>query len=277
MHFNNGEWHCDEGEFSHTGKLGDVIFSLAAIKWWTLKNLTPATLILSGGNSIQANDPDGLSQRDFWRRYFVALRPLLLSQPYIKSAVVCEQEVRSTLRGWNDWWRHGCIPKRHLHTVGCNDVATLSDPWIDVPSPRRIAACVINWTDRYTNVRNIDFPWTRILDYFKGDCIFVGTSREYSTWCKIIQNHKFAPPFHPTDDLLELAEVIKGCTFFVGCPSLPHAIAAGTRTLRLLDASQDSDVYWGAPECILLSTGRTISFERLDWYIAQKATLETMA
>lgn len=275
MNYHDGIWRCDEGEFSHTGKLGDLVYALAAIRWWSIRNRTLATLILVGDEERQTNDAEKRTHREYWRDCFASIRSLLLLQSYLKTVIVCEQNVQCAMRGWNDWWNHGAIPKRHLHTVGCEDPAVLHEPWIAVENPKRVASCIFNWTDRYPENNNPHFPWAQLARRFAGDAVFVGSSEEYERWCSKLAGVPL-PPHHKVRDILELSEVIAGADLFVGRPSLPHAIAAALRKLRILEGCLHCDVHWGAPECILLSRHRHLTEKRLDWYLQNRHILQSI-
>ena len=82
---------------------------------------------------------------------------------------------------------------------------------------------VISRTVRYLS--NYSF-WEGTIPRMKEQCVFVGHPKEheifeYTFGIKVV--------YKPTPTILDLAEVIAGCQYFIGNPSLPHAIAEGLK------------------------------------------------
>jgi hypothetical protein len=101
-------------------------------------------------------------------------------------------------------------------------------PWLSVPSPIQAASVVIARSPRY---HSTTFAWPRLLSHYRGQCIFVGLPSEHAAF-----EQEFGRiPYHPTHDLLELAQVIAGCEVFAGNQSCPFSIAEALKKPVILE------------------------------------------
>lgn len=196
--------------FCHSGDLGDCIAALP-----TMKALGGGDVICGPIIAAKFHGRESLKGARF-----DALKPLLESQPYI-GKVEWQDEPRGfshDLREFRQDERMGESlldwQARHL------GMSVASDPWLSaIRSPVAIGRTVIARSLRY---RNRGFPWNVVMHKHR-NCLFVGTEEEHDDFKRAI-----APvEFHPTKDLLELAEVIAGAHLFVGNQSCPFWIAAG--------------------------------------------------
>lgn len=194
--------------FGHSGDLGDVIASL------------PIVRALGGGDYVLFDREKGHRESLRGARY-EALAPLLLAQPYIDSVAWADAPPQTPYDF--STFRHDHIPGQNLAQWQSRHVGvTISEaPWLLAkPSSRSAGRVIFARSQRYHNPH---FPWDKALVRFK-DPLFVGLPSEYmafqTKWGKPIENYQAA-------NLLELAELIAGCSLFVGNQSCPFWIAAG--------------------------------------------------
>ena len=206
--------------FRHRRKLGDVIYSL------------PAMRQLGGG--VLYLDPDsldGTQDQIYWREKFKTLIPFLEQQPYIDEVRIRDQEpfdidldayLRTT---------HGTpgdritITANHFIGLGL-DVPDAIAPWLTARNPSMTYPIVIHRSHHYHGAVDYSF----LLDV-REKLYCVGSAEERRPFEAI-----GARPL-VTNDVRELAEVINGCGVFIGNQSLPLAIAAGLGKPRMIEES----------------------------------------
>jgi hypothetical protein len=194
-------------QFTHGGSAGDLIYSLAAVKG-------------IGGGEFYINREAPTDYRMSPDR-IESMLTLLRAQPYLSKV------------GVQDGWVGTCLNQHHAWRQGLNlsdmvssnlgiDHAPREEPWLFVPSVKRVAPVVIARSPRY-HVGS--FPWRRVLDTYQPDAVFVGDLWEHADFCQ-----RFGPvSYHYTPNYLELAQVIAGADLFVGNQSSPAAVAQGLR------------------------------------------------
>lgn len=188
--------------------MGDIVAALP-----TMRSL--------GGGDIVISSPSGNQGREsLLGDRFESLRMLLEAQPYIGkvewndspdgvthdfSGFRVEQQYGESLLDWQ------------ARYVG---VKASSDPWLmAIRSPASIGRTVIARSPRY---HNPGFPWNAVLSKHR-NALFVGLRSEHEEFIRTVGR----VDFQPTNNLLELAEVINGANLFVGNQSCPFWIAAG--------------------------------------------------
>lgn len=106
----------------------------------------------------------------------------------------------------------------HARHVG---VIISTDPWLTIKrSPVALGRVVIAHSGRY---RNLLFRWKDVLRKYP-KALFVGLPQEHATFCA---ENRVNLDYHPTTNLLELAEVIAGCDKLVCNQSLPFWLGLG--------------------------------------------------
>lgn len=196
--------------FSHSGDLGDVIAALPAIREM-------------GGGDIVLCPSSGKDQgrESLHGARYEAIKPLLLAQPYIHD-VRWEKDPKNVthdMRGFRVNYQLGeSLLDWQARFLG---IEASDAPWLTaVRSSVSIGRTVIARSLRY---HNPGFPWHVILNKHR-NVLFVGTEEEH----KAFQVFAGRPiDYHPTKNLLELAEIIGGSHLFVGNQSCPFWIAAG--------------------------------------------------
>ena len=81
---------------------------------------------------------------------------------------------------------------------------------------------------------NHAFPWRLVWDKYHEQAMFVGTKNEYENFCATVGKVKWMP----TKNLDEAAQVISGCSLFIGNQSACHMIAEGLKKNIVLEVWQ---------------------------------------
>jgi hypothetical protein len=197
-------------EFAMSGDLGDVIFSLRI--------------------AHQINDPEAtyyLTDRPFtkaWNKARLdALIPLLEAQPYIDRAIHGEPIKAS--HDMTDFRQVGhpfFTPLADLHAKWLGMELPDYTPWLTAePNPDFEGKVIIHRSPRY---HNMHFPWQRIIDHFGDRVVAVGLPEEHAMFERFISRKI---PLIQTENYLECAEILTGCSLFIGNQSSPCAIAIG--------------------------------------------------
>lgn len=201
--------------FYHRGSLGDIIYALP-------------TIISYGGC-------DCLFLRAQYHTNF--LRELLERQPSIKKV-----ELHDRREGLINLSSFAGIalskPSQHLvvsHLESQNKqddclIEWKTQPWLFCIESNNVADIIVNRTGHYHDKQELD--WS-ILGQYKDRCKFVGYRKE---WKQFIRAYKIDIGFHPTENALELAQVINGSKLFIGNQSLPFALAEAMKKNRCLEA-----------------------------------------
>jgi|SRR5882757_5961759 len=201
---------------SHSGELGDVIWSLPAIR------------ALGGGSLFGVNRP--WTRPEFTKRIAV-LKRLLESQDYVHH--VGPHEGQHIDLDISPFRRSGLItgqsiPERIARF--CRATPDLANPWIMVePDSRSSGRIVINQCERWTSWF---MPWKQIVDTFKKDILFVGLKQEHNKF----QEQFGKVSYQSTNDLYEVASLIKGSELFIGNQSSANSIAEAMKHRKILAA-----------------------------------------
>jgi hypothetical protein len=112
------------------------------------------------------------------------------------------------------------------------------EKWITAePSEATKDRIVVSRSARY---RNAAFPWKRVVEKYGDRLIFVGLKEEYQEFCSTFGNLEW----HKTEDMLQVAQAIKGSILFIGNQSSPNAIAEGMKHPTI------QEVCLHIPDCI---------------------------
>jgi len=193
--------------FSHSGDLGDIIYSLPTIR-------------AAGGGKLILFDYPGRTAHGMSVEKMERLRPLLEQQPYIHGVEWSDTRIDCALNGFRDHCRdHGNLMDAHLATHGFSWEHRESK-WLDVPCHKYGLPVVIARSARYHNPR---FPWKRIVEKYKKVAGFVGTLQEHKDFTAEFGHVDFIE----AGNFLELAQVIDGSQLFIGNQSAPGALSHG--------------------------------------------------
>lgn len=250
--------------FYHSGDLGDVIYSL------------PAVRALGGGEMFMGPDnrtPMSSRERMTPERARL-LVPLLELQPYMRGASYRAELPRNCSHDLNKMrlqlldhnmklqplktrldMQPGfnlarCYLKMFDLDLNCDTAA-----WLKV-EPLAKTPVVINRTPRYRE--NSQFRWDRVLKQYHGQVIFIGLPEEHASFTA-----QWGPvPFEPTSDLLMAARLIAGCELYVSNQSSCYCLAEGLKKSTIMEPPPEgsnnlfgrSDVIVGVDENTTLPT-----------------------
>lgn len=189
------------------------------------------------------------------------LRPLLMSQDYIAGVESFEKAYPERYQAWCEafktngdfktaaaWYRQPQemvdLDKHHLVPIGMPygniyrwqfytypDMACdLSKPWLFVEPFDSVVEdlILINRTERCRN-DSIDYSF---LSKYQDRLLFIGLESE---WLRFKKDTAFTIPIFTAKDFLELAMMIKSCSFFIGNQSLCFSIAEALKMPRILE------------------------------------------
>ena len=198
--------------FKHSGDLGDLWYSLPAIRY-----LGGGTLYLNA-DGLKTRKPDGTISGLNSELIKMSI-PLLESQHYIKKVDKWNQHQKVSLD--IDIFRKVFPPKPSL----CEKIlasfsvpfSEIQKPWIEC-EPKKIARVVFNRSFRY---RNENTKYKEVLEENSDSAIFIGLPEEHQDF-----ENKFGKiDYYKIKDFLEMAQVINGSELFVGNQSSPLALA----------------------------------------------------
>ncbi|MDB5137534.1 MAG: hypothetical protein JWP37_4137 [Mucilaginibacter sp.] len=215
----------------HSGNAGDIIYSLPVVKRLHEMTSKPVNYFLKLNEPLLLlpGDVHPLGNVMLNRTMADNLKPLLNSQPYIdKTSIYNDQEVHLDLSLFRESGLEldkGNIARWNFYTTGIN--ANLSEPWLDVQQRSEFSdSIVLSRSSRYNNPL-ISYSF---LSEHK-NVVFLGVKSEYERMKKSISNLYW----HPVNDFLEMAEVIRGSKLFIGNQSFPFSIAEALKVVRLLE------------------------------------------
>ena len=210
-----GEIHS----FHHSGHLGDIIYALPV-----LRACGGADLEISTENP--AKNPSVI-YRALTQTEFLAIGPLLVAQPYIRSVRFVRKMTPGSI-DLNPWHLiPGHIAEAHLKLIHGLTSDVLRRPWISV-KPKCVAPVVVNRSARW-HERGAEAAWRQVLEAAGDAAVFVGLFSEHEDFVA-----KIGPiRFQPTINLLEVAAIIAGATAFIGNQSCCLAIAQAMHHPRI--------------------------------------------
>jgi len=216
--------------FKHSGAFGDLIYSLSLVQHLGGGefhiHLDQINWI---GQHYYGSRPDPVHQGRLNAKDVESLTPLLEAQPYIDSVKVYDG--RSEITHNLDRFRRLFVghPGNYLDiyawAFGIQDPMVLKEirtrPWLSVPNVRRIAPIVINRTERWLP-KTLDPAWHS--PELRKDAVFIGHPHEHRKFCR---DMNWPIDYHPTETLLDMAEVIAGADLFCGNQSSALSLAIG--------------------------------------------------
>ena len=225
--------------FKHSGTLGDIVYGLALMKhfgggafYLHLNQVDWITQHYYGGK------PDPFHQGRMTQKDFEFMQEFMLAQDYITKFNVLDpkkDEITHNLDNFRTLFvgHPANYTTTYCMAFGITDPAEqhkVSDgPWLTVPNPKSITGkpYVINRTSRGFTPPGCNPAWTQWKnDGIDKESVFVGLPNEYEEFKKLTG---WELDYHPTKNMLELAEVIAGCEQFLGNQSVALSIAQGLR------------------------------------------------
>lgn len=199
-----------------SGDVGDVIYSLP-----TIRALGVELVYLNVNTKYKIRV---IGQTKFNEKTALMVKPLIESQPYIKEVKLYDGEKvdynLDLFRYFGDL-TYSNLCYTMLKTFGCSP-EEMTKQWLFVPPVAKMPV-LINKTERYLN-KNVD--WNSFIEPYGEFMGFVGIEKEYEDF---IKEYNCDIPFFPTNDFLELAQLISGTSIFIGNQSSPYSIAEGLK------------------------------------------------
>jgi len=233
-------------KFKHSGTLGDIIQSMAIVKY------------LGGGEFyLHLNQVDWIAKHYYnsephpfhkgkmTEKDFSFMKRFFEAQSYITKFSILNNDVEITHN--LDRFRPLFVyhPANYVSTYcmafGIKDKdlhdSISKDPWLECPDIKKIdKSYVINRTSRFTEP-GCNEQWKIWKDQgMDEDSIFVGLENEYDDFKKLTG---WNLEYHPTKDMLELAQVISGCKKFIGNQSVALSLAQGLGVPYLFETRRD--------------------------------------
>lgn len=238
------EFPCGDKTAIHSGRLGDVIYSLPTVRMLGINHLV-----------LNVFHPSVDDRRIFTLKAIRQLRPLLLSQPYIKTVSISSldlplETVKQQIEGVDyvlDRYRN--VPRHKIadehwqvdeqtrifsrdrvpvHLTQCFAISQglktyPREPWLFAdPATALKETTLVSLTPRWRS-----FPqkyWHILLNGLR-DVEFIGLHSESFNNL----------PVQTANDHLELARKIAGCRFFLGTISFPYSIAEALKVNRAVE------------------------------------------
>jgi len=217
--------------FKHSGDLGDIIYTLPVIKYHG-----GGILFLNTKKKKKIGRLTGLNDKKINQ-----LIPLLSRQSYIIKVKKHDDEQYDI--DLDSFRKIKNFPKRKnlchfiLETYK-TPISITENPWL-FAEEKKISRIVFHRSCRYHNKNAIPVI-KNILSEKRKDSLFIGLQEEFEIFCREIGKIKYLK----TDNLWELACIIKGSETFIGNQSCPMAIAIG------LGKNYIQEVCPELPDCI---------------------------
>lgn len=198
--------------YTHSGDMGDIIYSLPAIR------------AKGGGNLLLRHSP-GKTAHGMTEEKCNRIKPLLLAQKYIHSVEYRNDASESSLDGFRDHSYAGNLADMHLASQGLS-WDHRSTAWLKVtPNPKYEVIFVR--TERYNNP---GFDWGRVYRKYYGKAVFFGFGSEHA----VFERDVGRIPLIDETNFLTLAEYIAGSSLYVGNYTSLSAIAEGLKHPRMI-------------------------------------------
>jgi len=215
----------------HSGNAGDIIYSLPVVKKLHELTSSPVNFLMKLDEPLELSPgmTHPLSNVMLNRTMANGLINLLDSQSYInRIGIYNGQKIHldlSMFRKSGLDLSRGNIARWNFYTTGIH--ADLSEPWLEVEAMDGFSdVIVLARSTRYNNPL-IDYSFLSAYE----NVVFVGVKSEYQRMKKFISRLNW----HPLNDFLELAQVIKGSKLFVGNQSFPFSVAEALKAVRILE------------------------------------------
>lgn len=182
-------------KFRHSGDMGDIIFSLCAIK-----AVGGGTLYLDIEGGVNSPIVSGMMQnvdRDrvkFDKTTYEFIRPVLMQQPYIRDVQVWKEEMEGPDICDLDCFRTVLaadtsinLAEAHLRLFKINDVK-FTTPWLKVEDthPGLDGKILVARNLRYQSSYQF---WEANRKFIEENGVFVGLDLEYQAFCNIMDIH----------------------------------------------------------------------------------------
>jgi len=223
-----------ELSFLHSGRIGDVIYSLPTIK--ELSKSHKCKLY------VQIEKPI-LGPYESSRKVFINKRcgdlilPLLRNQDFLDTVNIYKDEkIDINLNLFRDIPINLCFfqPRYYSHICGVN--INVENTYLSIKPHDSIKnKIIVSRSPRYRNA----FLNYKFLKNTK-NLLCIGLKEEFQDLKREINNLEF----YDCKDFLEMAEIIKASKFYVGNMCLQYVISDALKVPRLLEASPDVPIHF---------------------------------
>lgn len=234
-------------KFKHSGTLGDLVYSLALVKHFGggefYLHLNQVDWI---GQHYYGSKPTPFHQGRMTQQDYEFMEPFMQVQGYINKFDTLDSttEITHNLDRFRPAFVHhpGNYVDCYANEFGVTDSQVLESlrntAWLTVPTPKIIEGkpYVINRTARWlpTDTRDTWDQWR--TEGVEAQSVFVGLPEEYTAFK---QFSGWDIEYVPTNNMLELAEVIAGAAQFVGNQSVALSMAIGLGVEWVCEARKD--------------------------------------
>ena len=221
-----------ELSFLHSGRLGDLIYSLATIK--ELSKTHKCRLYIHVEKPMLG--PHDLSRKTFInKRCGNLILPLLRNQNFLETVNIYKDEkIDIDLDLFRDIPINHCFYSSRWFSHICGVNINVENTFLSVKPHELIKNKII--VGRSLRYRNAYINY-KFLKNTK-NLLCIGLKDEFQDAKKDINDLEF----HECKDFLEMAEIIKASKFFIGNMSLQYIISEALKVPRLLEASPDYPV-----------------------------------
>ena len=221
-----------ELSFLHSGRLGDLIYSLATIK--ELSKSHKCRLYIQVEKSM-------LGPHDSSRKTFINKRcgdlilPLLRNQNFLETVnIYNDEKIDIDLDLFRDIPINHCFYSSRWFSHICGVNINVENTFLSVKPHDLIKnKIIVGRSSRYRNAY-INYKFLKNTK----NLLCIGLEDEFKDSKKDINDLEF----HECKDFLEMAEIIKASKFFIGNMSLQYIISEALKVPRLLEASPDYPV-----------------------------------
>lgn len=203
--------------FYHCGDLGDIIYSLKAIKLYG-----GGRLVL--GNKCYSKFPP---RSPMSREVFKLFQPLLDQQQYLTSVAFAEHwdEWDYDLNDFREMWNTRPLDRgpqtlceMHCAFIGVEPLFT-PEPWLTA-EVKKLAKIIVHRSARY---RNDKFPWAEIVEKYHKQIVFVGLKEEHVDFINQFGRVAFFRP----ENFADMAAFVNGAEWVICNQSFPGSLALG--------------------------------------------------
>lgn len=222
-------------DFKHSGFVSDVVYSLPAIRKVCEMNDDKAVLHLV----INVDNPDKEKPGHPYSPFLLMkeevemLKPLLLLQDFIEDVVIFDGD-DTKINVDLDLFRtqpinfsSGSVPRYYFSMTGITD--SLEKPSLNVKANERYNNRVVISRSLIHQNKNVD--WSVLNKFGDVKYYFLGSLMEFKDINTKLDNVTHLQP----KNYLEVAEIIKGSSLFIGNHNFYYSIAESLKVKRMLE------------------------------------------
>jgi|SaaInl85LU_5_DNA_1037374.scaffolds.fasta_scaffold00247_44 hypothetical protein len=226
--------------FKHSGTVSDLFYSLPSIKTACDLNDTQAILHLQVGMDNKEKFTEGYSHRPFMliKEDVDSLKNLLKNQYYIDDVKIFDGDTTKInvdldiFREQPINYKSGSIVRYFSTMMGLS--VPFERPCINLKSNERYNRKVV--LSRSLSYQNENVDWSVINDFPDVKFVFIGDDLEYQRISEKVNNLIHIKP----KDYMDAAQIIKGCSLFIGNQNEYYSIAESLKVRRMLEVCPTS-------------------------------------